>query len=80
MNDVKDVKDGIVTFPYRKLFTPDLNNFLYTKVTIPSFTSFTSGKGGIRKYGICASQMIHLDCVNDTFIHQKQYVYKIQIS
>ncbi len=63
-------------FPYRKLFTPDLNNFLYTKVTIPSFTSFTSGKGGIRKYGICASQMIHLDCVNDIFRHQKQYVYK----
>ena len=37
-------------------------------------------EGGIRKYGICASQMIHLDCVNDTFIHQKQYVYKSQFS
>ena len=29
-------------FPYRKSFTPDLNVFLYTKVSISSFTSFTT--------------------------------------
>ena len=28
-------------FPYRFLFTPYLNDFLYTKVNISTFTSFT---------------------------------------
>ena len=33
-----------------------------------------SWKDGIRKYTISASQMLHLDSVNDTFRNQKQYV------
>ena len=39
---VKDVKDIYITSPYRKLFTPDLNVFLYTKVIYLSFISFIS--------------------------------------
>ena len=52
MKDMKDMKEQKATFPYRKLFTPDLNIFLYMKVTI---LSFISDKDGIRKYAICAS-------------------------
>ena len=54
-------------------------HFLYTKVTILSFISFISGKDGIRKYAISASQMTHIDSENDTFRLQKQYVYEFQI-
>ena len=61
-------------FPYRKLFTPDLNVFPYTKVIYLSVISVIYRKDGIRKYAISASQMIHLDNVNETFKHQKQYV------
>ena len=48
--------------------------FLIRKLYIYlSYLSYTA-KDGIRKYAISASQMIHLDNVNETFKHQKQYV------
>ncbi len=58
MNDYEGYERTKSNFPYRKLFTPDLNDFLYTKVTILSFISFISfisGKDSIRKYIISAS-------------------------
>ena len=48
--------------------------FLIRKLYIYlSYLSYTA-KNGIHKYAISASQMIHLDNVNETFKHQKQYV------
>ena len=42
MKDMKDMKDVFATFPYRKLFSPPLNVFLYIKVCFLSFISFIS--------------------------------------
>ena len=55
MKDMKDMKEQKVTFLYRKLFTPNLNIFLYIQVTILSFISFISDKDDVRKYVISAS-------------------------
>ena len=37
---MKDMKEDFATFPYRKLFSPPLNVFLYIKVLFLSFISF----------------------------------------
>ena len=42
-------------FLYRKLFTPDLNVFLYTKVIYLSVISVIPHRNGIRKCAIYAS-------------------------
>ena len=70
-------------FLYRKLFTPDLNVFSFMQKLLfyPSHPSHLSpvAKNVICKYAICASQTIHLDCVNKSFRLQKQYVCECQI-
>ena len=48
MKDMKDMKDDFATFPYRKLFSPPLNVFLYIKVCFLSFISFISFINGTK--------------------------------
>ena len=62
-------------FPYRKLFTPDLNVFSLYK----SYYSILHILHRWNTVLISTSQMIHLDSVNDTFRPQKQYVYEFQL-
>ena len=52
-------------FPYRKLFTPDLNVFPYTKVIYLSVISVIYRK---KRY----SQVCYFRLVNDTLIQRKR--------
>jgi len=49
---MKDMKELFATFPYRKLFCPRLNVFLYIKVVFLSFISFITGIDLPRKYDV----------------------------
>ena len=50
MKDMKDTKEHFATFPYRKLFNPPLNVFLYIKVYFLPFISFISFINFFRVY------------------------------